>query len=470
MGRSSGWRATPVAPGLGCVLSLWLQEQRDRMKAGLAGRRDDPGRSQDEAPEEAPVQEAAEGQGFRRALPGVEGARRFHLDDAAGVQAGFDEEPSRVNAEDFRALLLSCVMTGASDVTVQTGRQVRAEIEGRLHVVTRRALGTSEVDDILTESYGGPARGAHARAAVNSREVLDYSYELVLADGSRQRFRCNATGIHAVGGAGVEITFRALPTRTPDLGWVELGGPLLEAMMPREGLVVFAGATGHGKTTTLAAVVRQHLESVVRPVKIVDVQQPIEFTFEDIWGRPGSKALPSTIGQSEVGRQVKTFGAGVWSALRRKPHVIVVGEARDQDTIAASLEASVTGHLVYTTTHAGSVPDVIRRLLSVFRAEERDARANQLAAALRVIVVQVLVPGVSGGRVPVREYLIVSEGLRERMMSASTDDWAGIVVEEMGKPRDEERRESLVSHAARLFGEGRISGADRRRLSRVGAV
>lgn len=452
------------------MLGQWLQTQRERMKAGLAGRSEEAGRAPVASPEGTPARETDGIQGFRRALPGVEMARCFRLDGGSAVQPGFAEEPPRVNPEDFRALLLSCVMTGASDVTVQTGRQVRAEIEGRLHVVTRRALSASEVDEILTESYGGPARGAHAKAAVNSREVLDYSYELALADGRRQRFRCNATGIHAVGGAGVEITFRALPTATPDLEWVELGGPLLDAMMQREGLVVFAGSTGHGKSTTLAAVVRRHLESIDRPVKIVDVQKPIEFTFEDIWGRSGSEGLPSTIGQSEVGRNVKTFGEAVWSALRRKPHVIVVGEARDQDTIAASLEASVTGHLVYTTTHAGSVPDVIRRLLSVFRAEERDARANQLAAALRVLVVQVLVPGMSGGRVPVREYLIVSEDLRERMMSAGPDEWAAIMIEEMGKPHDPERREKFASHAARLEGEGRISRADSRRLSRVGAV
>ena len=403
---------------------------------------------------------------FRRVEPGVEAARKIDLDRSKRVQTLFDEEPARVDPADFRMLLLSSVMSGASDVTIQTGRQVRAEIQGHLYLLTRRPLGDAEVNEILVESYGGPAAGSHARTEINGQKVLDYSYEIGLLDGRRQRFRCNATGIHAPGGGGVELTFRALPQKTPNTGDVGIGGPMLASMMPREGLVVVAGATGHGKSTTLAAVVRLLLEEADRPSKIVDIQAPIEFTFEDVWGDSSLPRSSSTIGQSEVGRHIRSFAEGVRSALRRKPHVIVVGEARDYETIGASLEAAITGHLVYTTTHAGSVPDVIRRLLAVFPGEERDARSYDLISALRMMMVQVLVPKIGGGRVPVREFLVVTEDLRERLLTEPPSSWAGIVTKEMARPADESVRESLINHANRLHADGLIVEEDRRRMTR----
>lgn len=407
---------------------------------------------------------------FRKVEPGVEEARKIEIDRGQVFQKVFDEEPARVNAAELRTLLLSCVLSGASDITVQTDRHVRAEIHGRLYLMTKRPLGDAEVRDILVESYGGPAAGAHADPELKSMKVLDYSYEIRLLDGRRQRFRCNATGIHASSDFGIEITFRALPWETPNIGTVGLGPDMLSAMIPRDGLVVVAGATGHGKSTTLAAVIRELLQDRERPRKIVDIQAPIEFTFEDIWSNPSdSERCLSTIGQSEVGRHIKRFEEGVHSALRRKPHVICVGEARDYETIAASLEAAITGHLVYTTTHAGSVSDVMRRLLAVFPSSERDARAYDLVSALRMMMVQVLVPRLAdagGGRVPVREFLLVTEDLRDAMLSSkSSAEWPAILVDEMNKPTDRVR-ESLSNHAGRLFAEGQISADDRRRLTR----
>jgi len=401
-------------------------------------------------------------------LPGVARARPIDLVPGALIQPCFEAEPDRLTVEEFRTLLLSCVLTGASDVTLQTGRRARAEVDGQLHVVTRRALGASEIDEILIESYGGPARGAHARTEILARAVLDYSYELITADGLKQRFRVNATGIHsAASGGGVELTFRALPQVTPDVRRVGLSGPLLEAMTPRDGLVAVAGATGHGKSTTLAAVIRTLLEDQERPVKIVDIEAPIEFSFEDIWARSNGR---STIGQSEVGRHIRSFADGVRSALRRKPHIIVVGEARDYPTIAASLEASITGHLVYTTTHAGSVPDVIRRLLSIFPAEERDARAHDLASSLRVMLVQVLVPRVGGGRIPVREYLLVSPEIRDQLLSAPPSQWAAIMVSIMDGLDVDDRGQTMGAHAVRLYRAGLITGQDCRRLNGGGGL
>lgn len=392
----------------------------------------------------------------RRVPPGVDRATARKIDVSASEAFMLDVEPPRVSVEDFRQLLMSAVFSGASDVTIQSDQQPRADINGRLYRVTRRPWGPSEVDQVLQEVYGA----ANARTEINGMRVLDFSYELALPDNSRQRFRVNATGIFGRDGAGVEVTLRALPKNTPDRVGVALSEAEMDALTPRDGLVVIAGATGSGKSTTMAAVTRSHLENVDIPVKIVDIQAPIEYTFRDV-----TRALagsPSTIGQSEVGRHVTGFSEGVRSALRRKPDIINVGEARDFETISASLEASQTGHLVYTTTHADSVSGTMRRLLSTFPAAERDSRAYDLVSSLRFIMVQSLIPRIdTSGRVAVREYLRFTTRLRERLLSAPVGDWPSIVNREVASPAPDagtdDLRRSLAEAVLPHLQAGRIS-------------
>jgi defect-in-organelle-trafficking protein DotB len=353
-----------------------------------------------------------------RQTPGVEGARQVEADPSSSTVYLSERESSRITIREFRAFVMSAVASGASDITLQSDQQPRVEIHGRLYKATRRPWSPSEITEVLSELYGA----SNATVEINGKNVLDFSYELNLDDGSKQRFRVNATGILALDSAGVEITMRALPTKTPMIGDVGLSADLVRAMSPRDGFVVVAGGTGHGKSTSLAAVIGNHLLNEASPVKIVDIQAPIEFTYRDLMDR--LEGSPSEIGQSEVGRHIRSFAEGVRSALRRKPHIISVGEARDYETISASLEASLTGHLVYTTTHAGSVVDAMRRLLSTFPAEEKDARAYDLVSTLRFLAVQQLVTRRDrAGRIPVREYLEFSPEVRQALFSEPVSRW-----------------------------------------------
>jgi defect in organelle trafficking protein DotB len=405
----------------------------------------------------------------RRMSPGVERAVPATLDRATLTAHVLSSEPQRLLVEDFRQLLMSCVMSGASDITIQTDQQPRAEIHGILYRAMRRPLAPAEVDMILTEVYGA----ANARTEINGQRVLDFSYEVNLPDGGRQRFRVNAIGIFGRDGMGVEITMRALPSATPDLDMVGIAPREIEALTPKDGIVVIAGATGSGKSTTMAAITRHHLEMSERPVKIVDIQAPIEYTFRDVTS--ALQGSSSMIGQSEVGRHIRSFADGVHAALRRKPHIINVGEARDFETISASLEASLTGHLVYTTTHAGSVSDAVRRLLTTFPGNERDARAYDLMSALRFLMVQHLVPRIDRpGRIPIREYLRFTDRVRESMLSAPISQWPAMISEEVsGKApgaADDDIRMSLSDVAKARFRDGLISRADAIHLGGRSAV
>lgn len=405
----------------------------------------------------------------RKVSPGLERARKVPVEVGSGEAFMLAEEPPRISLEDFRALLMSCVMSGASDVTIQSDQQPRAEIHGILYRATRRPWGPSEVDQVLMEVYGG----ANARTEINGQRVLDFSYELNLPDGSRQRFRCNAIGIFGRDGQGVEITLRALPSVTPSLEGVSLTEEETAALSPRDGIVIIAGATGSGKSTTMAAITRSHLENLDRPVKIVDVQAPIEYTFRDVTNTLTGSS--SVIGQSEVGRHIRAFSDGVHAALRRKPNIINVGEARDFETIQASIEASLTGHLVYTTTHAGSVADAVRRLLSVFPASERESRAYDLVSALRFLMVQHLLPRIDRpGRVPIREYVRFTPRLRERLLDKPINDWPLMITDEVyGRVPDtgsEDMRRSLFDAVTPLYRSGVISREDAVRLGGLAVI
>lgn len=290
----------------------------------------------------------------RRMSRGVEKAAPAKIDRGQYNAFMIDHEGSRLGVEDFRQLLMSAVLSHAGDITFQPDQPPRVEIHGILYRATSRPLAPSDIDMILMETYGA----ANARTEINGKNILDFSYELNLPDGGRQRFRVNATGIFGRDGHGVEITMRVLPSRTPTRDLVRIDEREIEALTPKDGIVIIAGGTGSGKSTTMAAVTRHHLENAVRPVKIVDIQAPIEYTFRDVTDKLDGS--PSLIGQSEVGRHIRSFAEGVHSALRRKPNIINVGEARDLATISASMEASLTGHLVYTTTHSDSVSATVR--------------------------------------------------------------------------------------------------------------
>lgn len=377
----------------------------------------------------------------------------------------FKNDPARMNSGLVDDFLNAAVVAGASDISIKSDDIARIEISGVYYNATRRMWTAPEVDEIMARIHGSTS----ARTEINSLKELDFAYEMNLLNGERQRFRVNITGCLGASEHGVEISMRVLPRITPTKDSVGLTDFEMEAMMPRDGIVIVAGGTGHGKSTTLAAVTAEHLMSVETPVKIIDVQHPIEYTFRDILKE--NKKSSSFIVQMGVGVNIRSFDAGVRAALRKKPQIISIGEARDSETISAAIEGSLTGHLVYTTTHASSIAATVQRLLSRFSGSEREAKANDLCSSLRFIMVQALIERADKpGRVPVREYLRVTERIRENMARMSLDKWAQYLTDEVNGTiegaTDEDLRKSMKESAMSAYENGLISRANALSLSR----
>jgi defect-in-organelle-trafficking protein DotB len=322
------------------------------------------------------------------------------------------DEPSRFQEENVDPFILWCVKQGSSDITIQSDRQGYNDIHGILYPSTFRKLDAADMAIFLTKIYG-----PEAQARLASARDLDVSYEIRPDRYTRVRFRVNITAILSKGRDAAQITMRVLPSEPPTMKDLNIEEEICDAWAPRQGIVIITGPTGSGKSTLLAAGNRMLLERPRGCGKMLTYEAPIEYVYDSI------QSPRSLVSQSEIPRHLPDFAHGVRNALRRKPQIILVGEARDRETINSSIEAAQTGHAVYTTTHTMGVSSTVQRLLSVYEMNEREERAIAIMESLRLIVTQALVSRVGGGRVGVREWMKFPDEVREKLMDMHFTKW-----------------------------------------------
>lgn len=347
----------------------------------------------------------------------------------------FHNEPIRLSIDTLNDILIHAVKLGASDVTLQTGEPVIAEIYGRLVKITRRRASNTEVGDIINAIYG-----PNATSLLLSGKDIDTHYEIRPNRSDRYRFRINGTSCQVEGHDGIQITARTIPTDPPTLEAMQLPPEILSAITPEQGVVYVTGATGSGKSTLLAAIIRNIAEDADSNRKVLTYEAPIEFVYDNV------VKTSSVISQSEIPRHLPSFAAGVRNALRRKPRLILVGEARDTETIGAVMEAAMTGHPVYTTLHSNGVAETVRRLVVTFPAEERQGRTIDIIETVRLIISQRLVPTVDGKRVALREYLVFDEKVRDILLETDITEITQKVrdlVRTHGKTMEQDAKEKF---------------------------
>ncbi len=349
-------------------------------------------------------------------------------------------EPPRMRDEDLDALLYWCVNERASDITLQTDRPVYIEVDGKLRPVSVRPLDAADLSVMLNRIYG-----AEALAKLASGTDLDLSYEIRIDRNTRSRFRVNITAILSRGRDAVQITMRVLPSLPPKMQDLGIEQEIIDAWAPRQGLVLVTGPTGSGKTTLLAAGCRMLVEREQGCGKMLTYEAPIEYVYDAVTGPR------SIVSQSEIPRHLPSFADGVRNALRRKPNIILVGESRDRETVAAAIEAGQTGHLVFSTVHTIGVAATMRRMVSVFEPDERTERAFALLETMRLIVTQALVPKIGGGRVGVREWMAFDDSIRDRLFDIPIEQWTTEIQRLVP-----DRGRSMADSARRLFEAGQI--------------
>lgn len=356
-------------------------------------------------------------------------------------------EPVRFGREEFNALLIHAKAVGASDIHLQSQARVQMRIHGAVHYGSRRRLDDAELVDIVRILYGGD----NGDIEIRSGKPLDNAFSLKLDRETSLRFRWNATGCEVRGSAGIKITLRELPDMPPQLPVAEMDADVVEALFPDEGMVLVCGATGSGKSTLMAGVIRSKLEDPDAHENIMEASAPVEYIYNKVLANPN---CTSTITQSSVPHNLPSFAVAVSNFLRCDPDRIIIGESRDAATIKASNLAAQTGHALYTTVHANSVGGTFLRMMQSLPSHELASELGSLIESCRLIVCQKLLPSTDGKRVAVRETLVLEKAIRRKLLDAASRDVSTLpavasdIVDSHGVP--------MWKHAMKLAEQGRI--------------
>ncbi len=297
-------------------------------------------------------------------------------------------------------MLLRAVQAGASDVHLKIGQPPVLRCEGALAPLDGwPALDDHDLDSVLaTVTAHDPER----KLSFDATGDLDLAY----TPAELPRFRVN--GFRQRG--AISFAFRAIPARVPSFH--ELGLPPGVAVLAEErrGLVLVTGATGSGKSTTLASVVG-HINDTRRE-HIVTVEDPIEFLHDD---------RQCIVNQREVGLDTESFGEALRRALRQDPDVILIGELRDALTTQTAMQAAESGHLVLSTLHTLDAAESIGRIIEFFPPEKHALVRSILSRVLRGVISQRLLPGVGGGRIPAVEVMVNNARIAELIQDNEID-------------------------------------------------
>ncbi|HJV37264.1 MAG TPA: type IV pilus twitching motility protein PilT [Geothrix sp.] len=280
---------------------------------------------------------------------------------------------------------------GASDLHLKVGNHPIARIKGKLTPMTQFKRLVQE--DTIAMAYAIMASDKQ-KAKFKENLDLDIAYSVP----SLGRFRCNIFNQRGT----VGLVLRVIPRKIYTIDDLMLPKVLKTICQEQRGLVLVTGTTGSGKSTTLAAMI--DLINATRSEHILTIEDPIEYLHRDNL---------SIVNQREVEADCKTFATALRAALRQDPDVILVGEMRDLETIETALHAAETGHLVFSTLHTLDATETINRVISVFPPHHQKQIRLQMAAVLKGIISQRLVPRADGqGRVPAVEVMVATETVR----------------------------------------------------------
>ncbi len=303
---------------------------------------------------------------------------------------------------DIRELLNLTVKNKASDLHLLVGIAPTIRLDGVLNPLSNYPPLTNEVLEAMIFSVISP----HQKEILLANKELDFSFGFSKdANGSEGRFRVN---IYYQRGY-ISGAFRYLEPNIRTIEELKLPKICNDFAKLKQGFVLVTGPTGHGKSTTLAAMINE--VNVNRSMHILTIEDPIEYVY------PVGKSIVS---QREMGQDSHSWNYALRSALREDPDVVLVGEMRDPETIAAAITIAETGHLVFSTLHTNSASQTIDRIIDSFPPSQQPQVRIQLASTLKGIISQRLLPQINGGRVPAAEVLIGNNAVATNIRDGKT--------------------------------------------------
>jgi twitching motility protein PilT len=336
-----------------------------------------------------------------------------------------------MDVERLHRLLRLGFEKGASDIHFQVGCLPLYRFNGELVELRFKILESSDTDAIARILIGPEAEKKLAESS-----EIDLAYEI----SGEGRFRVNISRERR----SFNIVLRVIPLEVKTFEQLNLPSVLRQIADVRRGLVLVTGATGMGKSTTLATMIQEI--NLARKCKVITVEDPVEFVF---------RHERAVITQREVGTDTPNFPAALRAALRQDPDVIMVGEIRDGETVDTALKAAETGHAVFSSIHTSDVPSSIRRILSFFPAEEEGQVRERLAENVQAIISLRLLPAKKGtGRVPAVELMRMTRSIQASIRDAARMDE---IHSHIARGREHMNMQTFDQHLLDLYQAGKIS-------------
>ena len=315
--------------------------------------------------------------------------------------------PMPEESMDLNAVLRHAVEAGASDVHLKVGQPPVLRYDGELSPSDHAPLTEANLQAVLElVSASAPRR----RQIFDETGDLDIAY----AEEGLPRFRVN--GFRQRG--AISFAFRVIPDQIPSYSDLHLPIGVATLAQERRGLVLVTGATGSGKTTTLAAMLDDINEK--RKQHIVTIEDPIEILHPD---------KGCIVNQREVGLDTESFGQALRRVLRQDPDVILIGELRDAETAQVALQAAESGHLVFSTLHTLDAAETIGRMVEFFPGEKQPQVVSIMAGVLRGVISQRLLPKAGGGRIPAVEVMVNNARIAELIRERRTEEIPDAIAE-----------------------------------------
>jgi twitching motility protein PilT len=331
----------------------------------------------------------------------------------------------------MESMLREVLKRRGSDLLLIAGSPPAIRVDGEIVRLDGAAISGADIEEVVV-----PLLPAYAAKNYGQTAVADASLKFP----DLGRFRIN---LHRERGRAA-AAIRVLPARVPRLSELALPPEIAALSTLGRGLVLIGGATGSGKTTTMAALIDEINRRDAKHV--ITVEDPIEYEHQH---------NRSLIEQVEIGPDAPDFPGALRSAVRQAPDVLVIGEMRDHESMRIALSAAETGHLVFSSLHTTDIASTIARICDSFPNERQNTIRQELSLAVSAVVTQTLVPRVNGGRVPAIELLMVSYGARQHIRKNALQH----LHQEMSLTR-RQGSVTLEDSLARLVKAGHITAAD----------
>ena len=332
----------------------------------------------------------------------------------------------------IKNLLRMVAQQGGSDLHLVVGRYPTVRVDGRLYPVTQEEMLTAD----MTASLARAIMGESSQKQLAEKGQTDFSYSFE----DNVRFRVNVFRQKG----SISVAMRLISGKIKTLEELNIPAGVYDFARSTQGLFLVTGPVGHGKSTTLAALIDYINHNQDR--HIITIEDPIEYVYEQ------DRCI---INQREVGIDTPSFHEGLRSVFREDANVVMIGEMRDWETISTAMTAAETGHLIFGTLHTNDTAQTIDRIVDVFPSNQQNQIRTQLANVLLGVISQRLIPKVGGGRVPALEIMIKNTAI-ENLIRENKSYQIDSVIETSLKDRMVAMDKSLAD----LVQRGIISSED----------